>query len=152
MKLEIRRLTGADAEAHAWRYCVLMGQLTDVGCVTDTMRSTYFSLSMDRGVRVFGAFDQGELVGITSLHFLFHLKGVEARIEDVVTYLPRRKQGICTALKLHVDNLLPALSATFDPFKIYKITLQADPSAEGMYEKKFGYRRDETGWRRDPWW
>jgi hypothetical protein len=54
MKLEIRRLTGADAEAHAWRYCVLMGQLTDVGCVTDTMRSTYFSLSMDRGVRVFG--------------------------------------------------------------------------------------------------
>lgn len=152
MKFDIRRLTGADAEDYAKRYCDLMGQLTNVESVTPAMCSAYFSLAVDRGVRVFGAFDNGELVGITSLHLLFHMKGVEARIEDVVTYLPRRKEGICRALKDHVDGILPRLSDSFDPFRIYKITLQADPDAEGMYESKFGYRRDETGWRRDPWW
>ena len=152
MKLDIRRLTGGDAEVYADRYCDLIGQLTDISRVTPAMRRAYFSLTLNKGAWVFGAFDNGELVGITSLHFIPHMKGIEARIEDVVTHEPRRKQGICNALRSHIDNLLPNFSASFAPFDIYKITLQAEPSAEAMYEKSFGYHRDETGWRRDPWW
>lgn len=148
MQLDIRRLTGADSEEHAVRYWELMRQLTGMDGVSAEMQSKYFSLSMDMGFWIFGAFDGGRLVGITSMHFLRHMKGSEARIEDVVVDTEYRRRGICRALIMRAESMVPRFSQMLAPWPIYKITLAANPNAEEVY-KKLGFKEHEREFRKD---
>ena len=148
MQLDIRRLTGADSDEHAERYWELMGQLTNMDGISAEMRSNYFSLSMDMGFWIFGAFDAGYLVGITSMHFLRHMKGSEARIEDVVVDVTYRRRGICRRLIMQAEGMIPRFSQMLMPWRIYKITLAANPAAEEVY-KKLGFKEHEREYRKD---
>lgn len=148
MKCDIRRLTGADSEEYAERYWELMGQLTNVDCVSSEMKLGYFSMSMDMGFWIFGAFETGHLVGITSMHFLRHMKGSEARIEDVVVDAEYRRRGICRSLIMQAESMIPVFSERFAPWRIYKITLAANPNAEEVY-KKLGFKAHEREYRKD---
>ncbi len=158
LRVTIRRLTGADSERYSLRYLRLLEQLTDMSGVSDAMLKKYFSLSMDEGFWVFGAFTEvgeaSDLLGITSVHFRRHMKGFAACIEDVVVDEPHRLEGICRQLIEHVEGLMPSFSEAprFQSYGIYKVVLQSAPDAEGLYERKLGYKPDEKGFRKNRWW
>lgn len=155
LPVSIRRLTGADTEDHAERYWELMKQLTDMDRVTPVMRSRYFSLSMDANFWIFGGFHGTSLVGITSVHFIAHLKGYAASIQDVVVDREFRLRGICRQLITHAEGMMPWFSAlpALQPFGIYKVVLESDPEDAGrMYEEKLGYVREERVYRKNRWW
>lgn len=153
--VSIRRLTSGDADEYAERYWELMKQLTDMDGVSHAMRSQYFSLSMYKNFWIFGAFYGSALVGITSVHFIAHLKGYAASIQDVVVDQEFRLRGICRELITHVEEKMPWFSdlPALQPFGIYKVVLESDPCDAGkMYEEKLRYFREEQVYRKNRWW
>jgi GNAT superfamily N-acetyltransferase len=79
---------------------------------------------------------------------MFHLWGIEARIQNVITDAPHREKGYGTALLDYAIKVLPEIYPIGrECLGIYKETLAARPNAEGFYEKR-GFSLDEQEYKR----